>query len=126
LFYAGEELEFGYRVVKSGGHFLFVDDIKVLHESTPVARPSGQHTYFFLRNRSLIALKHLPMPFVLSHLILWWIYLAVEAGRIRSVGSYINGVRDFFKLAPLVIRERSALKISDLNILSKLRGRILY
>lgn len=126
LIYAGEELDLSYRLSASGYRLLHTRSVEVLHHSAPAGRPPGQYIYFNVRNRVLIALRNLPWPYVVTTALLWWTrlgYLGICTGQVRF---WLVGMRDAFRAAIRVIRERQCIGSNTVRVLRMHSGRCWY
>lgn len=94
LRYAGEELDFSFRLLAAGHRIQYVRAVEVLHREVETARPAGQWVYSQARSRALVAARDLPLGPALTTVVVWWTYTAAVAVRRGQVAAWLRGVRD--------------------------------
>jgi GT2 family glycosyltransferase len=126
LVYGSQEIDLGYRFLEAGHRILKSASVRVIHRSTPRARPSGQWVYFNTRDRAWVAVRHLPWRAAISTSILWWIntlWVAVRGGEIRS---FLRGWVDSIRGLPAALRTRRVISSKVIDHLSRHSGRFWY
>ena len=126
LIYLTEEQDLSYRLMDQGRRLLRLSSVSVVHNETPQARIPGKWIYFGARNRFWVALRNLPMRYVLTHTLLWWGYYFVMAAKNRHPVFYLRGVLDALKGAPGVLADRRAISEGAIARLKALSGRVYY
>jgi len=126
LFYAGEELDFSYRLLDKGYRLIHTGGIVVDHHEVHSSRFKGQWVYFNARNRCWIAAKNLPWFYVVSTSVLWWAYTAlVDLNRGHCI-YFLRGFRDAIRGLPEVLQERRCIGKKALRRLKAFSGRRWY
>jgi GT2 family glycosyltransferase len=126
LFFIGEELDFGYRLLRRGYKILRVSCVSVIHAETPQARVPGKWIYYGTRSRFLVAVRNLPWMHVLSQILLWWGYFLIHAVWSRNLLYFFKGMKDALRDLPQALHTRERLDKETLLKLKKLSGRIYY
>lgn len=126
LGYAGEELDFSYRLLSAGHRIVYAAALTVLHDEAPAARPHGQWVYFQARNRCWIALRNLPWRFAIPTTLTWWAYTATVAVKERKLRFFLAGVRDALRGAGAALDRRSPIDRSSVRAVRRLSGRLWY
>lgn len=130
LFYDGEELEFSYRLLNHGGRIRYTPDAAVLHRTSVQGRGLTKNSYWLLRNRVYVALKHLPLPYLLSYLGVWSAFAFYKALRTRDLSNFFRGLRSL-RAEGLLARAREyrrqhPMQKSTLSYLRQHQGRLFY
>lgn len=123
FFYGMEEYDLAYATVKKGYSILFTRDILVLHKFNPQGREPSNQTYArMFENKTLVAWKHLPLLYVITHFIIWSGYFLLKSK--FDLGLY------FRTLKSLRIRmkaaKRDVMNANGLDYLRKVKARITY
>jgi GT2 family glycosyltransferase len=92
LVYGSQELDLSYRFLDRGWRLIHSAGIRVIHKSSPLARPGGQWIYFNTRDRSWVAIRHLPWPAVLTTTLLWWCQTFGVSLRTGRLGAFFRGL----------------------------------
>jgi GT2 family glycosyltransferase len=124
--YGAEDAELACRVIDQGYNMLWVMDITVCHSRSDIARPKGRDVYIFARNHPFLALRNLPWIYVLSHYFLWWARGFLFSIKDVQPRSYLRGVVDSIREAPVVLKQRKVVKPSTVEQLKKYAGRLWY
>jgi GT2 family glycosyltransferase len=126
LDYGGEDLDLSYRLLDNRYRLLRTASIEVVHRETLQARPEGRWIYANTRNRCWIAVKNLPWIYVISTILLWWIYTGLISLKQKQFSFFVRGVQDAIKGLPSVLRERRTISTAALQELKRLSGRRWY
>lgn len=93
--YYGEELDMAYRMVEAGLPILYVPSILVRHDAlaSAISPRFGPEMRLVVRNRVLLAYRHIPWPYIGPYVLIWLTVHAIEAARRGELGAYIAGLR---------------------------------
>ena len=95
LFGGEEGIDLAYRACRAGWQIRYMPDILVNYRMTmrdPAPCPAA---YRYLRNRVLIALKHLPFPYVATHALVWGIFSLYMSIREKETAGFTRAVKSF-------------------------------
>ncbi len=93
LYHGEEEIELSFRLLHAGWQIWYTPQVVVLHDVSSEGRETIRRSYRLIRNRVYLAVKHLPMPYCLSHLVLWGGFALLAALRARELGEFLRGIR---------------------------------
>ena len=127
LVYYAEDLDLSYRVIRSGIPIFYAADVVVDHFPEPSAlKPHGEREeiHFAVRNRIWMAWKHLPQPYLWTHVLIWLTFYGVTALRQRGLRQFYQGARAGF--AGLGALERQVLNTEAVAYLKANYGRLWY
>ncbi len=112
LVYGSQELDLSYRFLDRGWRLVHSAGIRVIHKSSPLARPSGQWVYFNTRDRSWVAIRHLPWPAVVTTTLLWWgqtfwasLWTGTCGSFFRGLAASLGGMGEAYRTRRLISRE---------------------
>jgi GT2 family glycosyltransferase len=91
----GEEVEFGFRLLKTGRRIYYQPDMVVFHRE-PEGYVPAQDVFRLIRNHVYIAYKHMPAPYLFSHLAYWgWqaLTLALRSGQFSEFTRGLQSVK---------------------------------
>ena len=125
LFFSCEELDLSYRVLAAGFRILFDPTTAITHYHEGNAAQCSR-IYFDARNRPWVALRHLPLPYCVSHCLLWWGRSLVMGVHESVVGEALRGIRDCVFGIPALCRERRPIGRSTCRLLGHNKGRLWY
>ncbi|HEY3376486.1 MAG TPA: glycosyltransferase family 2 protein [Armatimonadota bacterium] len=97
LYHGEEELDLSFRLVNAGWTLWYSPELAVDHRVSPLGRDTIQRVYQLTRNRIYLAVKHLPCPFMLSHLLLWGGFITLKALRQRQLAELARGLRSLWR-----------------------------
>ncbi len=123
LSYAGEELDFSFRLLAAGHRIEYLRAVEVLHREAPAARPAGRWVYSQARSRALVAARNLPTGPALSTVLAWWAYTAAVAVRRGQLASWLRGVRDAARGMAQALRLRRPIDAGTFARVRRLGGR---
>ena len=126
LFFMVEEQDLSYRLMDRGGRILRLSSVSVIHDETSQARIPGRWIYYGVRSRLWVALRNLPLRYVLTHTLSWGGYYFVMALKNRHPFFFLRGVRDALQGVPSVLSQRRAISEATIKRLRKLSGRVYY
>lgn len=131
LFYHGEEeLELSLRLLRAGWDILYTPDILVHHRESPLGRETIRRSYRLIRNRVYLAVKHMPFPYCLSHVVLWSGFALLCALRARALSEFRDGMRslraDDLLAHARRYRRAHPMPPAALAYLKRHRGRLWY
>jgi len=126
LFFIAEEQDLSYRLMDRGGRILRLSSVSVIHDETSQARIPGRWIYYGVRSRLWVALRNLPLRYVLTHTLSWGGYYFVMALKNRHPFFFLRGVRDALQGVPGVLSQRRAISEATIKRLRKLSGRVYY
>jgi GT2 family glycosyltransferase len=124
LFYAGEELDFAYRLLAAGGRIAYTSRVVVVHQES--ARTGARWVYFNTRNRPWIAARNLPPAAIMTTTLSWWAYCGAVALWRLELPAFARGCVAAFVGAPAAVRQRTAIPSSTSARIRDLRGRYWY
>ncbi|MBN1274145.1 MAG: glycosyltransferase family 2 protein [Candidatus Aminicenantes bacterium] len=126
FFAANEELDLSYRVLKAGYHIYYLKKVKVLHDSTPENTLKWFEPYYTFRNRVIVALRYLPFPYHVLHIIFWTFHSFSKAVYGKKWNEFWRALKDVY---PMWKRDPLKRYPMDRNLVKKIKslsGRILY
>lgn len=126
LFMLGEELDLSYRILDLGYSIYFMNDIVVQNQKFTKERDPGRALYFLMRNRPLIAARHLPWRHVLSTIIIWSLYSGVKSVRQRCWSAWARALIDSARMLPMALQLRRRLSPASLSYLRHHQGRLWF
>jgi len=126
LFIYVEELDLSYRILDAGYTGWYSTKIEVLHKETPRARPSQRLTRSMARNRIWVAVRNLPLPYMLSSALAWVGKMAWCSLRQKQFGAFLTGLGEAVEGLGEAFQLRRPLKASTLQLLRKHSGRLWY
>lgn len=126
LFYLVEELDLSYRLVNQGCKILRSSAISVIHYETPQGRIPGKWIYYGTRNHVWVALRNLPWPYAVSHIMLWCGYYFISSVKNRHPVFFLKGVKDALIGFPKALQTRTCVANETVHRLKKLSGRAYY
>ncbi len=125
LFYIGEELDLSYRALEAGFRIFFDPSVVVMHDGVG-GHGQSSAPYFHTRNRPWVALRHLPLPFCLTHCFAWWGWSLARGFRGHAMGMALRAIRDCLLGMPAIWHERRPLRRSTRQLLALNKGRLWY
>ena len=130
LFYDGEELEFSFRLLAAGWRIRYTPTVLTLHLASLAGRSPTKSTRWLIRNRLYVAMKHLPLPYLLSYVTVWGGFALWRALRGRDLGGFAQGLRSL-RADGLLQRARQyrrahPMQRSTVQYLRKHEGRLYY
>ncbi len=127
-YYGMEESDFSWRAISAGYSIVYVPELEVHHRASPAARPTWRKVYYQTRNRIWFVFSFLPPRFIVSHLLVWMPYFAVQAIRIGRPMTFFKAIHAGLRGLPGILSRRRSTKLSHeaLSKLSRLDGRLLY
>ena len=101
LVFGHEELDFAYRVLEQGFAIHYLPTV-VLHHEPPEQQAQSRsriatRQYYLMRNRILVAYKHLPWRYAAPYVAGWLVRYGYTALKEGVLDSYLRGVFDGFK-----------------------------
>lgn len=123
FFYSTEEVDLSFRLLARGWSLLYDPGLTIEHRPSPHGRSVAPRIpALLLRNRVIVARRHLPLAAAVVHLAAWgsrtWL-AAVRSGGIQQwLGAWKEGLR-----APV---DRRPLTWSDAVRIHRLGGRVLW
>jgi GT2 family glycosyltransferase len=125
LFFSCEELDLSYRMLAADFRILFDPTTEITHYRAAEGCQSLR-IYFDARNRPWVALRNLPLPYCVSHCLLWWgrsFFMGIREG---VVAEALRGIRDCLHGIPALCRERKPIGRSTCRVLAHNNGRLWY
>ena len=123
-------MEFAFRLLAAGHRIRYTPDVVMMHRTAPEGREAIQEAYRLVRNRVYIALKHLPLPYLLSHLAVWSGFACWEAVRGRQLGEFVRGLTslraDGLLRQALAYRRAHPMPAGVVRYLRENEGRLWY
>lgn len=123
FFYGMEEYDLAYATIKKGYTILFTKEILVLHKFNPLGREPSDTTYArMFENKTLVAYKHLPLLFVLTHFIVWSSYFLWKSK--FNLALYFPTLKSLFRR--MKVANREVMNKKGMQYLRKVGARITY
>ena len=125
LFYSTEEVELGFRLMRSGWHLLYDPAIAIEHRPSVRGRSVAPRVPALrLRNRLILVRRYLPAPLAAFHAAAWGARTLVEAGALGAPGlmAWLRACRE--GLGQPV--DRRPLRWRTLLEIHRLGGRVLW
>jgi hypothetical protein len=126
LFYSGEELDLSYSALEAGVSIRFDPAISIVHEPTSAGPSREMPLYFYPRNRPLVALRHLPLRYFVTHCAAWWSWSLVRACLRGRPDLALRGILDCVRGIPAHLRARRPVSRATMRILSRNKGRLWW
>jgi GT2 family glycosyltransferase len=126
LVYGSQELDLAYRFLDRSWRLVHSAGIRVIHKSSPLARPSGQWVFFNTRDRSWVAIRHLPWPAVITTTLLWWGQTLWVSLRTGAWGSFFRGLTASLVGMGEAYRTRQVISRQAIKQLRTKSGRYWY
>jgi GT2 family glycosyltransferase len=123
FFYSTEEVDLSLTLFRRGWRLAYRPDLLVEHRPSPRGRQIGpQVPAFRMRNRLLMARKHLPMPAAVVHVAVWCARTVLEARSAGGLRDWLTACRDGLRLPT----SRDPLSWKASMRVHRLGGRILW
>lgn len=130
FFYGEEELDLSFRLINAGWQICYWPAVLAYHRVSPHGRESIRRNYGLIRNRLYLVVKHLPLPYLLSQMVLWGGFALVQAVRSRGVGEFLRGLRSLWADGLLqrawAYRREHPMHRQALAYLRQHEGRLFY
>lgn len=130
LYHGEEELDLSLRLINQGWRLHYDPRVIILHRESPAGREGIRRSYRHIRNRLYLAVKHMPFPYVLSHILIWSGFTFFRALRRRQAGEYWRGVASLWKdglwREALHYRREHPMTRETVAYLRRHDGRLLY
>ncbi len=130
LYHGEEEIELSFRIIGAGWRISYTPAIQVLHRASPQGRETIRRGYRLIRNRVYLALKHLPMPYLLTHFVLWGGFALLQALRAGQPGEFFRGLASLWQdrliAKALAYRRAHPMTRETVAYLKKHEGRLIY
>ena len=128
LFYGLEELDISSEIIKEDKKIIYFPQVEVIHEpkKSVVDKKNKlkDETYFSIRNRIWVSYKHLPVIYLIVHLLIWCsFYFMKSLFKLQVVKFFIAVMDGFKKLNSL---KRKPFDTKALKYLKKNNGRLWY
>lgn len=125
FFYHMQELDLSFQIIDAGYEAIYTPDIVVRHKRSKPGRPEDLERWkLILENRIKVAVRHLPVRYVLSSLIFWTPYIFY-----RSRGSFSTILRAYADLVADIgdlAEQRNPINTSTQRRLRRAGGRLWY
>ena len=123
FFYGMEEYDLCYAAIKAGYSILFTQEILVLHKQNPDGREPNKTTYArMFSNKMVVVYKHLPMLYVITHFIMWSLFLLKKSK--LDLLLYFTTVSSIFKR--LKQTPQDVMNKNGMHYLKKVGARLWY
>lgn len=133
FFYDGEELELAFRILREGWRLHYTPTILVYHRAAIAGRRhtgQGQRIYWLIRNRLYVAIKHIPLPYFIGYVSIWFSVTLLMAIKDQCVGEWLRGLRALQQEGILtratIYRRAHPLPYTVLNYVRQHDGRLWY
>ena len=123
FFYGMEEYDLGYRIIDKGYKILFTKNITVLHKVSPDGRETNLVKISrFFKNKSIVAYRYLPWPYVISHILIWSVYLLF-----KSKGNIFLLFRNWSSLYKAIkVNQGTPISNEAISYVKSVSGRLIY
>jgi GT2 family glycosyltransferase len=123
FFYGMEEYDLAYATIKKGYTLLFTKDILVLHKFNPSGREPSKLTYArMFENKTLVAWKHLPLLYVVTHFMIWSGYFLLKSK--GAILLYFRTLKSLY--TRMKAAKREVMNAKGMDYLRKVGARITY
>ena len=123
FFYSTEEVDLGFRLLEDGWHMRYEPSLVVEHRPSMHGRGVMPRVPALrLRNRIILARRHLPLPVAAIHIAAWSVRTAREAQRSKSLRAWCGAWREGFSAEVT----RGPLSLSQLLHIHRIGGRVLW
>ena len=130
LYHGEEEVELSFRILHAGCRMYYTPQIVVTHRESPKGRETIHRAYRLVRNRIYLAVKHMPFPYLFSHLFLWSGFAFLQALRGREVGEFFRGLRSVWQdnlwASARAYRRAHPMRRETVRYLREHEGRLWY
>ena len=128
LFYGLEELDLSSSIIKEGRKMIYFPEVEIIHEpeKSVVDKKNilKDEAYYSIRNRIWISYKHLPVFYLIIHLLIWCsFYFLKSLLKFQLIKFSIALFDGFRKLSSI---ERKPFDSNSLKYLKKNYGRLWY
>jgi len=124
----GEELELAYRIVGCELAILYCPDIVVhhypAHSNNSDRKQQRDRFYYSVRNVVWLAYKFLPLPYMLTYLLVWVAYYGVEACKTKQLRNFLSALNGGFAGTKNLVR--APLNKKAIAYLKQNFGRLWY
>lgn len=112
FFYGMEEYDLCYATIKSGYSILFTREILVLHKQNPDGREPRKTTHArMFSNKMVVAYKHLPMLYVITHFIMWSLFLLKKSNfDLRLYYATVSSIFKRLKQTPRQVMHKKGMQ----------------
>lgn len=124
--YSCEELDLSYRLITLGYTIIRSSILKVEHAYLPNEVRTKTWIYFNTRNRLWLAVRNLPLTFIVSQSVLWWGYGAWVALQKRQIKSFFSAFFDSLWGVPMALQTRKVISKEVVSQVANLGGRLWY
>jgi len=105
-----EDVDLGLRIRLAGYHCFFIPKAIVYHVGHGSSLPREQYVFLTSRNRLFLYIKNIPAILLFTHfgsIVYGWVFFFLAFGLQKS---YLKGTLSFFKLLPVMLNKRKAVR----------------
>ncbi len=126
----GGEVEFTYRLTREGLRIRYIPDIAVLHRGSPDMWGDQKDAFHLIRNHLYVAMKHLPMPYLITNMTAWSLLAFGLALKQFKLGDYFRGLgalqTEGLAARANAYRREHLMQRDTIQYLLKHNGRVWY
>lgn len=126
LYYSCEELDLSYRLFESQYSIIRSSRLQVLHAFSQTESRTASWIYFNARNRVWIAVRNLPLRYVISQILLWWTFTGWISLKEGKVLLFLRALKDCLKGVVIAYRTRKMISFQTCKRVNALGGRTWY
>jgi len=124
--YSCEELDLSYRLLNRNHEIMRSHSLQVFHSYSSTAARNRSWIYFNARNRPWAALRSLPLKYIPSYILGWWIYAGVIGIKQSEFKLFCRAVTASLKGSFSALKTRSVISASSCEKVRSLGGRLWY
>lgn len=123
--YGNEDRELGYRLLGAGKQIVWTPDV-ILRHPRASTRPNARSIVYGVRGYPLVALRHLPVRYVLSTTLVWWALLSLRSVTLARPWCFVQGLWLFGRSLPATLRTRTRMSDRAIARCRRLSGKLLF
>lgn len=124
--YGFEDRELMFRFLAAGHRALWTRSIEIIHDKQEPTTCNSQWLSAMPVHHGWVALRHLPLRYVASYLVMGWGYYTIKALQHRQFAAWWSGLRRFVKHLQQVLALRSPLSPEVIAYCKRHSGRLRY
>lgn len=124
--YSCEELDLSYRLLNQNYEILRSHSLQVVHAYSPTSARHQSWIYFNTRNRPWTAIRNLPLKYIPSYILGWWIYAGAIGFKQSEFKLFYQAVTASLKGFFSAVKTRSVISPPACEKVRRLGGRLWY
>jgi hypothetical protein len=124
--YSCEELDLSYRLLNQDYEIIRSHTLQVFHSYSSTSARNRSWIYFNTRNRPWAAIRNLPLKYIPSYILGWWIYAGAIGFKQSEFNLFCRAVTASLKGSFAALKTRSVISASSCERVGSLGGRLWY